>query len=190
MIKAGGRGKSFEALIIYSFNSSGESFALRLREGVKGAFCMRCKNYINLSHMSRQQPFDYVVMHQGRPFALEAKSVHGVSFPLRNIKDHQIQALEKFEEHGSAHVFLEFIPGKNRPKKYVLVPIKVFLELIAFCREAKRESVPLAKLDECIANGTAREIVLAKNAAGKPALIMTSVLNEISLERWPGLVQL
>lgn len=186
MIKQGNRGKAFEALVTYSFNFTGCSYSVRLREGIKGAFCLKCRNYINLSNMSRQQPFDYVVIHDGRPFALEAKSVHGVSFPLRNIKEHQIRELERFESHGSSHVLLEFIPGKARPRKYYLVPIMVFKTMMmAPVKEGKeRKSIPISELDDAVAKGSAYSIQTEKNTKGNPVLLFKTVLDQILVARW------
>lgn len=186
MIKQGGRGKAFEALIIYSFNSSTDSYAIRLREGIKGAFCVGCKRYINLSHMSRQQPFDYVVGHRGRPFAIEAKSVHGVSFPFRNIKDHQIHELDKFDSQGSAHVLLEFIPGKGRPKRYFLIPIAKFKSFMDFYSlpDNKRESLPMEAVTDCLEDKSVLEVNLGKNDSKKPVLVLTPVLDQMVERRW------
>lgn len=179
MIKQGGRGKAFEALVIYSFNSNPDSYAVRLRESIKGAFCLRCKNYINLSNKSRQQPFDYVVIHKGRPFAIEAKSVHGISFPFRNIKEHQIYELTRFDLHGSAHVLLEFIPGNRRPRRYFLIPIAAFKEIMTFYSEGeqKRESIPLVKLEE---HAEVKEVLTGKNDKGKPILLIGDVLSKVN----------
>lgn len=185
-MKQGGRGKAFEALVIYSFNSSPESYALRLRDSIKGAFCMGCKNYINLSNKMRQQPFDYVVIHKSRPFAIEAKSVHGVSFPFRNIKDHQINELSKFEEHGSAHVLLEFIPGSQRPRKYFLIPILVFKEIVAFYQTEgnERESVPMKLLEEYSSKNKIWEVSSSKNDKKKPVLLFSPVLDGVISAKW------
>lgn len=183
MIKPGGRGKAFEALVVYSFNSSENSYAVRLRESLKGAFCLKCHNYINLSNKSRQQPFDYIVVHNGRPFALEAKSVHGVSFPFRNIKDHQIYHLEAFEKHGSAHVLIEFIPGKNRPRKHFLIPIAVFKEIADYYNN-KRESLPMSKLEEYASHEKALLVNYRKNEKKKFVLDISECLEKALVQRW------
>lgn len=185
-MKQGGRGKAFEALIVYSFNSCQDSYAVRLRESIKGAFCVGCKHYINLSNKQRQQPFDYVVIHKSRPFALEAKSVHGVSFPIRNIKEHQITELTRFEKHGSAHVLLEFIPGKNRPRRYFLVPIAIFNEILVFYQSAenKRESIPMSKLEEYVGHAKIYEVQSLKNEKKKQILALSETLDKVLAVKW------
>lgn len=151
-MKQGGRGKAFEALVIYSLNRTSGAFAVRLREGVKGAFCFRCKSYINLSNKSRQQHFDYFVAYKNVPIALEAKSVHAVSFPFRNIKEHQLIELKRFKGSGHSFVLLEFIPGDRKPRNYFLVDIDKFIEIqdASLGGEKVQKSISITKLSDMV----------------------------------------
>lgn len=186
MIKQGNRGKSFEALIVYSINQLSTTYVVRLRESIKGTLCLKCRTYINLSNKARKQPFDYFLVHQGRPFAVEAKSVHGTAFPFRNIKEHQIEELKSFDQEGSAHVFIEFIPGQRRERAYFLIPIHVFLELMAFYSsgENERKSVPIAKFDEYAEQGHIYRIEFCKNEKGRQILQINKALESIIQLRW------
>jgi penicillin-binding protein-related factor A (putative recombinase) len=189
VIKQGNRGKSFESLIVYSINQLGTTYVVRLRESIKGTLCLKCKSYINLSNKARKQPFDYFLVHKGRPFAVEAKSVHGTAFPFRNIKDHQIEELSSFENEGSSHVFIEFIPGKRRERSYFLVPIAVFVELMNFysSEENERKSLPIKKLDEYVESGRVYKIEYTKNEKDKHILRIDVALNQIMEARWLNL---
>lgn len=195
MIKPGGRGKAFESLIVYSFNQAGDSYVLRLRESIKSAVCHKCKSFINLSNKARKQPFDYFVVHKGRALAIEAKSVHGVSFPMRNIKDHQIEELQRFAKSakaagsakaGGSYVMIEFIPGKRRPRECYLVPIGDFMYLMDFysAPDNERKSIPMKKLHEMSEEGKAWKVEYRKTDKKKTVLALTEILDQEVESLW------
>ena len=106
------RGKSFEQLIEQS-NKAYEFQEVALVQKIPNEWIIQRDwktRAITKAFPSGKSTVDYIGVYQGRGVAFEAKStVNKTSFPLSNIKPHQIKYLESFAAHkGIAFYLINF----------------------------------------------------------------------------------
>lgn len=143
----GNKGKALEKKIVSSLNLTPGVYGLRLRESIKGVFCMGCKRYLNISNKSRKQPFDFIAITGKGGVALEAKSIHTLSFDFRNLKPHQEEELMRLGSvSNSAFVVIHFVLQES----VYMIPIVRYMEIKKEYETAEkpRKSLPFARVKE------------------------------------------
>lgn len=89
---------------------------------------------------------DYDGVYKGKAIHFEAKSTEvTTSFPLKNIKDHQIRHLDRVERMGAICFFLiEF----SKLHEIFFVPFSVIKEYFTAAQNGGRKSIPRKVFDE------------------------------------------
>lgn len=94
-----------------------------------------------------KKPFDAFVVLRGTPIAIEAKFQREYkAFGIKQLKDHQIEALEEFSRHGESYVMLNIKHQGDREKG-----LKRMNRLLIFYWEyfKQKETYKKAELLEC-----------------------------------------
>lgn len=94
------------------------------------------KSIITKAYFEKQSTTDYNGVYKGCYFDFEAKSTNENSFPLANIKSHQIAHLNKVLNHnGKAFFIIEFV-------KHNIVYMLPFENFLSFTKNEQRHSIP------------------------------------------------
>ncbi len=112
-------------------------------------------NEITAGKFHKKSTVDYGGVFRGRHICFEAKSTDSkTSFPLSNIKAHQLEHLEKAALHGAICFFLIHFSSYNRT---FYVP----LEVVRNCLKGSRRSIPYKYFDEYVSEvkGSIRAIL-------------------------------
>ncbi|HHL0974042.1 TPA: Holliday junction resolvase RecU [Bacillus cereus] len=107
----------------------------------------------------KKSTVDYEGIYNGYPVAFEAKStINSKSFPLKNIREHQILYLQQAEHMGALCFFLLEFRTLN---KVYLMSFQLVYEYIKKAQQGGRKSIPL---EDCTLYGykvqTQKEIPL------------------------------
>lgn len=104
------RGMSFETLIEYAntqYQAKGIAIMQKIPTPVK---VIRDGKRIVSAFHAKQSTVDFIGLANGVPIAFDAKSTRNkTSFPLANIEQHQIDFMQRWQEHGGvAFLLVEF----------------------------------------------------------------------------------
>jgi Holliday junction resolvase len=96
------------------------------------------------SHMPGVRvPADFLVIHAGTPYFLECKSSKDTSFPIRNVKDTQLQDMNDAEVAGAKSYIL--IKHSCRSPKVYALRVREWMKLV---KGLDRKSVTWDMLDK------------------------------------------
>lgn len=88
---------------------------------------------------------DYTGIVQGYGIAFDAKETNEISFPLKNIHQHQIDYMEDFKnQKGCSFIICNF----KRVDKFFLIPFEVIKKYWEDASCGGRKSIPIKALDE------------------------------------------
>lgn len=96
--------------------------------------------------VAKQSTVDYTgIIKGGLGIAFDAKeSINKTSFPLNNIKDHQLMYLSMFRDYGGLAFFLIHLKHADKNKLYV-TPISLIEKYWFF---EKRKSIPFSEFND------------------------------------------
>lgn len=143
------RGNSFEIAISNSNNvymHLGLASIIKRPTPVKVLKTDKTGRIILQSTWDKKSTVDYDGVYQGKAVHFEAKSTEiETNFPLKNIKDHQVQHLDRVEKMGAICFFLiEF----SKSHEIFFVPFSVIKEYYAAAQAGGRKSIPRKVFDE------------------------------------------
>lgn len=92
------------------------------------------------------RPFDFLVIVEGKPIAIECKQTSSLtSFPLDNIRPHQVQSLLFFEKTGgTSYLFVNF-RTKGKSSRVFAVSMQQLVQWYFF---ESRKSIPFTFFNE------------------------------------------
>lgn len=129
------RGKAFEQLICLS-NHQYKSKGWGLIEQVPTP----TKNINGRIVYDKKSTVDFYGVSHGRAIAFDAKSTRiSTRFDLKNVHDHQVEYLKKFQDQGGVAFFLFHF--EKRQETY-FVPLKFFLKYWDAAKKGGPKSIP------------------------------------------------
>lgn len=148
------RGKAFEQLVILSnFQYQSKGWALIQQVPVP------TKNINGKIVYESKSTVDFVGISHGKGIAFDAKTTRvNTRFDLKNVHDHQVEFLKKFQEQGGKAFFLVWF---EKLQETYYVPINFFLDYWHEWRKGGKASIPYEVfLVECPLVRSSRGIAL------------------------------
>lgn len=137
------RGKPLEMLVNYEIDRLWtEELGVIAKQHVNWCIIRRQKRVVS-AYPVEKAVVDYLGLYKGKPVAFDAKSTQDeTSFPLANLKPHQIEFLRTWEKVGGIGFWLvEF----GRLTRWFVLHHK---DLLAFLDTEERKSIPLPYFEE------------------------------------------
>lgn len=82
---------------------------------------------ITLAYFEKDSTVDYIGVVQGIPICFDAKECNADTFPMRNIHEHQLNFMERFEEQGGVSFLLIYYTIRN---EYYYLPFRMLKEYV------------------------------------------------------------
>lgn len=124
------RGSTFEELINMS-NDIYAQKALALVQKIPTPITPiefdKATKHITLAYFEKDSTVDYIGVVQSIPICFDAKECHTDTFSLRNIHEHQLNFMEKFEQQGGISFLLIYFTARN---EFYYLPFKILKEYI------------------------------------------------------------
>lgn len=99
---------------------------------------------ISKGFFAEKSTVDYDGVYKGNSVVFEAKSTSEGRFPLKLLKEHQLEYLINAEKHGAvAFVLIEF----SKVRKYFYCPVAFINHYYVKSKEGGHKSIPLADFD-------------------------------------------
>lgn len=137
------RGRALEILVNYELDRLRfEEIGIITKQHVHWNVIRRGKQIVKAFPVEKST-VDYMGLYKGKPVAFDAKSTRDeTSFPLGNIKPHQIEFLKVWEKVGGIGFWL--VEFANLTRWFVLQQ----RELLHFLSTETRKSIPLSYFEE------------------------------------------
>ncbi|MDR2044537.1 MAG: Holliday junction resolvase RecU [Clostridium sp.] len=104
----------------------------------------KIQNQITLAYFDQKSTVDYIGAVQGIPVCFDAKECAADTFSLRNIHEHQVAFMGKFEEQGGIAFFLIFYTHKNL---FYYLPYEILKDFWKRAKEGGRKSFQWQELN-------------------------------------------
>lgn len=82
---------------------------------------------ITLAYFEKDSTVDYIGVVQGIPICFDAKECNTDTFQMRNIHEHQLNFMERFEVQGGVSFLLIYFTARN---EYYYLPFRVLQEYV------------------------------------------------------------
>lgn len=99
---------------------------------------------ITLAYFEMKSTVDYIGVVQGIPICFDAKECSTMTYPVRNIHDHQYKFMKEFEEQGGLSFILMYF---TKYDEVVYIPFKDIETFIKRARKGGRKSFKYEELD-------------------------------------------
>ena len=122
------RGSSFEELINYTneiYEKNGLALVQKIATPIKPIRLDKTNHTISLGYFERKSTVDYIGVTHGIPICFDAKETKLKNLPIKNIHEHQIEFMNKFEQQkGIAFLLVNFLFNNT----YFFLPFKILKE--------------------------------------------------------------
>ena len=107
------RGSSFEEIINHTneiYIKNNLALIQKISTPIKPISINKNNNTISLAYFEKKSTVDYIGVTQGIPICFDAKETKLKSLPIKNIHEHQIEYMNKFEQQkGIAFLLVHFL---------------------------------------------------------------------------------
>ena len=101
--------------------------------------------HITLAYFDKKSTVDYIGVVQGVPICFDAKECAGESFPVENVKEHQMEFMKNFEKQEGIAFFIIYF---SNVEIYYYVPYRDMLVFWERAKNGGRKSFRREELDE------------------------------------------
>lgn len=119
------RGSSFEEIINYTngiYEKNDLALIQKISTPIKPISLNKNNNTISLAYFEKKSTVDYIGVTRGIPICFDAKETKLKSLPIKNIHEHQIEFMDKFEQQkGIAFLLVHFLFNNT----YFYLPFKI-----------------------------------------------------------------
>ena len=121
------------------YNSKNLAIIQKIPTPIKPLILDKKSGKITLAYFEQKSTVDYVGVVQGIPICFDAKETSQKSFPLKNIHQHQIDFMEKYEyQRGISFLLIRF----SLLDEIYCLPFKQLKEYWSKSLEGGRKSIP------------------------------------------------
>lgn len=99
---------------------------------------------ITMAYFEKVSTVDYIGVVQGIPICFDAKECNTDTFPLRNIHDHQVDFMKRFEAQGGVSFLLLYFTARN---ECYYLPFRTLMEYIERVKEGHAMNFKVSELD-------------------------------------------
>ena len=119
------RGSSFEEIINHTneiYEKNNLALIQKISTPIKPISLNKNNNTITLAYFEKKSTVDYIGVTQGLAICFDAKETKLKSLPIKNIHEHQIEFMDKFEQQkGIAFLLVHFLFNDT----YFYLPFKI-----------------------------------------------------------------
>ena len=136
------RGSTFEQMINITnnkYNNVGLGLIQKVPTPIKPIRLDKNKKKITLAYFEQKSTVDYIGVVQGLAICFDAKETTAKSLPLKNIHQHQIDFMERYElQRGMSFLLVRF----SAVDEIYLLPFKELKEYWEMAKKGGRKSIP------------------------------------------------
>ena len=100
--------------------------------------------HITMAYFEKDSTVDYIGVVQGIPICFDAKECHTDTFPMRNIHEHQLHFMEKFEKQGGISFLLIYFTARG---EYYYLPFRILKQYVQRMEEGHAKNFKYDELD-------------------------------------------
>lgn len=108
------------------------------------------QGHIVKGYFEKRSTVDYIGLAQGIFFCFDCKETAGMSLPLANIHEHQMEYMADMRKHGGVGFFIVHF---KRLDEYYLLPFEMARNFIEDMKNGGRKSIPHSAMKKAIPIG-------------------------------------
>ena len=141
------RGSAFEELINMTndiYMQKGLALVQKIPTPITPIEFDKESRHITLAYFEKDSTVDYIGVVQSIPICFDAKECHTDTFSMRNIHEHQVNFMEKFEQQGGISFLLIYFTTRN---EFYYLPFRILKTYLDRIQEGHAKNFKYNELD-------------------------------------------